>query len=133
MQTPNITHNLAAPINGLVWNTDTVAAACGDGTLHLTRAGMETTLAVQVTDSPLLGLISVPEGFATAAENGDIHLTTPQGETRLLASTKYMFLEHLAYFPKKNQILAATGKKIAVIPLTENPVTCDPESRDLIT
>ncbi|RYD49479.1 MAG: WD40 repeat domain-containing protein [Verrucomicrobiaceae bacterium] len=115
MSTPNITHSLGAPINGLVWNTDTVAAACGDGTLHLTRAGMSKTLAVQVSTSPLLAVISVPEGFATASESGEIHITTPQGESRLLAATKYMFLETIAYFAKKNQILAATGKSITVV------------------
>lgn len=114
MQTPHTTHNLEA-INALAWHESTLAAACGDGTLHLTRPGLEKTHAVQVSTSPLLALITVPEGFATASESGDIHLTTPQGETRLLASTKYMFLEHLAWFPKKNQILAATGKTITVI------------------
>lgn len=115
MSTANTTHTLAAPINGLVWNTDTAAAACGDGTLHLARAGLEKTLAVQVSSSPLLAVIAVPEGFATASESGDIHITTPQGETRLLASTKYMFLENIVYFAKKNQILAATGKTITAI------------------
>lgn len=112
---PHITYPLNAPINGLAWEGETVAAICGDGHLHLARPGMEKALAVEISSSPLLGIVATPEGFATASESGDIHLTTAQGETRLLASTKYMFLEHLAYFPKKKQILAATGKTVTVV------------------
>lgn len=112
---PHLAHALGAPINGLAWNTDTLAAACGDGTLHLTRPTLDKPARIEVSASPLLALITTPEGFVTAAENGDVHLTTPQGDTRLLAATKYMFLENIVYYPKKNQILAATGKKVTVI------------------
>ena len=115
MSSPHKPYPLGTTINGLVWNNDTAAAAGGEGQLHLLRPGLEKALAVQVSDAPLMTVISTPEGFATADESGRIHLTTPQGETTLLAETKYMFLEHLAYFPKKKQILAATGKSVTVI------------------
>ncbi len=119
---PHTTHTLGAPINGLVWLNDTVAAACGDGSLHLARAGMDKPAKIEVSDAPLLALITTPEGFVTADESGNIHLTTVEGETRLLAATKYMFLENIVYYPKRNTIYAATGKKITAISLnTQHP------------
>lgn len=111
---PHITHPIAA-ITGLAWQASTLAAITGAGTLHLLRPGMAKAVEVQVTDSPLLALVATPEGFATASESGDIHLTEATGESRLLATTKSMFLEHLAYYPKKRQLLAATGKTVTVI------------------
>jgi WD40 repeat protein len=118
--THHSSHQLNAPVNGLAWSptgdeTSTLAAACGDGTLHLIRPGMLAPLAVPVSQNALLGLIATPHGFATAAENGDIHLTTDGGEPALLHASKYAFLEHLAYSPKTKQVLAATGRKITAV------------------
>lgn len=115
MNSPHLTFPLHAPINGLVWHENTLAAITGDGHLYLARPGMEKPASIQVTDAPLLALITTPEGFVTASETGDLHLITIEGESRLLASTKYMFLENIAWFPKKRQILAATGKKVTVV------------------
>ncbi len=112
---PHTPHALNTPINGLVWNADTLAAAGGEGTLHLLRPNLTKPLAVQVSDAPLMTVIATPEGFATADESGRIHLTTVQGETTLLADTKYMFLENIVYFAKKKQIIAATGKSVTII------------------
>ncbi|TKW61223.1 MAG: WD40 repeat domain-containing protein [Blastochloris viridis] len=112
---PHTPYALGTPVNGLVWNGDTVAAAGGEGTLHLIRPNLTKALAVQVSDAPLMTVIATPEGFATADESGRIHLTTVQGEVTLLAETKYMFLENIVYFAKKKQILAATGKSVTVI------------------
>ena len=115
MQQVHTPYPLATPINGLAWNTNTLAAAGGEGHLHLLRPGLAKPLAVPVSNAPLLSVIATPEGFATASESGEVHLITPQGEATLLAETKYMFLETILYYPKKQQILAATGKKVTVI------------------
>ncbi|PZP39029.1 MAG: hypothetical protein DI585_05450 [Pseudomonas fluorescens] len=111
----HITHTLNAPINGLAWIDNTCAAITGDGLLHLARIGMEKSTAIEVSSAPLLAILNTPDGFVTSDEDGNIHLTTLQGETTLLTATKYMFLESIAYYAKKRQVLAATGKTITVI------------------
>jgi len=115
MQNVHTPYPLGTPVNGLAWHEDTLAAAGGEGTLHLLRPGLAKPLAVAVSTSPLLAVISTPDGFATASESGEVHLVTPQGEATLLAETKYMFLENILYYPKKQHILAATGKSVTII------------------
>lgn len=123
------TFTLPAPLNGLAWHEDTLAAIGGDGSLHLLRPDMEAPLSLAIApQSALLGLVPTPHGFVTAADNGDLHLTTPQGETTLLHSTGHMFLEHIAYCPRTKQILAATGKKLTAVKLTTAEATLLPQT-----
>lgn len=130
MQSPaHQTFTLAAPLNGLAWHERTLAAIGGDGTLHLLRPDMDKPLSLAIaSESALLGLITTPQGFVTAADNGDLHLTTPQGQTTLLASTGHMFLEHIAYCPRTQQVLAATGKKLTAVKLKDGTTTILPHT-----
>lgn len=106
---------VGAPINGVRWLGGKCAAAGGDGCLHLALGGGEKAVNVKVSDAPLLGLIETPEGFVTSDESGNVHLITVEGEVRLLAATKSMFLEHLAWWAKGRKVLAATGKTVTMI------------------
>jgi WD40 repeat protein len=118
---------LTAPLNGLAWHENTLAAIGGDGTLHLLRPEMDAPRSLTLAPhSALLGLITTPQGFVTAADSGDLHLTTPQGETTLLAGTGHMFLEHMAYCPRTQQVFAATGKKLTAVKLKDGTTTILP-------